>query len=350
MIPYLYYMRLIPTLCCSFFLAVSTQTAEAQTADAEKINKIKVALSEQADDTNKVTMLNDLAYLLSRTQPKNAGKYADTAIDLSRKLNFRHGLAAALDNRALCSNIVCDTAKARIAATECLTIAQETSDTFLQVMALTRFGYISFISAKQKEITRTYGLQALALAQASGNKRALAFAYMHAGFMLDKRREYALAVNADSLAMQFFDSLHDDYGRGGALGNLAHEYGVMGDYAGKAHIDSAALQILKAFGETEYYGLTLSSLSTALHELKQYNEALTACKEAIRINTGIGDKITIGTDYEQAAMTCYQLKQYPEGAVYIRQAIEIIQSAKGSKLELWMCRRIQKRIAKHMRS
>lgn len=339
-------MRLLSALGVSFLLFCSCP-GWAQNTDAEKISALIDALSNKADDSGKVVALNELSFLLSRTQPQNARVYADMSIDLSRKLNFRKGLVGALDDRALCCNIIGDTALARVSATECLSVAREVGDTLGQVKALTRLGYIAYISGRRKEIPREYAVDALSLARASGNRQALAIAYMYVGFTLDKRGEFDIAVQADSLAIQLFAELHDKYSVAGSMHNLAMGYGEIGKNGTKAHIDSAVLQILKEFGDTEYYGLTSGTLSSVLFSLRQYNAALVHCREAIRVNTKIGNKATLGSDYEDAALICYRMRQYPEAQTYIQSAIDI-ESELGNKMNLWLCKRLKNRIARHL--
>ena len=340
-------MRLLPILCCSFLLVVAGYAGRAQSSDAEKVSALKAVMSLHSNDTSKVLLLNELSFLMSRTDPKEAAAYADSAVVLASRLNHYRGLAYALDNFALCYNMVGDTAQARVAATECMAHATAISDTFLQVMALTRLGYIAFSAHRHKEIPRAYAQQALALAQASGNKRALAFAYMHVGFVQDERREYATAVHADSMAMQLFEELHEDYYRAGALHNLALEYGLASNPTAKLHTDSSALQLLAPFGETEYYGIGLGIMNTTLYEQARYGEALTYGKEALRIDLKIGNKETIAGDYLDLAMTCKKLKQYPEAATYIQQCIDIEKEV-GDSFDVWLCRRVQRRIEKHL--
>ncbi len=319
----------------------------SQGAGVKRLDALSIDIEHSTHDTDLVKALNRSAYLLSRTDPQKGIEYSKIAITLSEQLNYDRGLAKALDNCALCNNVTGDTAVARSCANRSLTIAQKINDTACQVLALTRLGYITFWAKRQRQQARAYGEQALRLAQATNNKESLAFAYMHMGFLLNKKKDISIAIKYDSLAIGLFDSLNDGYSKAGSLCNLGIEYYVLKDRKREIEIDSIALKLLAPYGNTEYKAITLVCLSDCYYKQHHYEQALTPYLEALAIDTRLGKKVQMADDNARAAMALYKLQQYSAAAKHINAALAI-EHTLNDPLLFWYYSRIKKKIEKHL--
>ncbi|WP_133162597.1 tetratricopeptide repeat protein [Flavipsychrobacter stenotrophus] len=319
----------------------------AQRPDQRRIDSLLRVIDQSAKDTGKVSMLNECSYLLSRTNPQKGLMYGKQALALAEELNWPRGQVVALANAALCNNVLEDSASARNCALRSMAIARNINDTPGQVMALTKLGYVAFVSRRQKMEARAYGTEALALALRINDKKTRAFAYMHMGFLLDKKGEFNDAVHFDSLAIQLFDSLDDRYSQAGALCNLGIEFSMMHDYAREVEIDNRALTLLTDYDSSEYKAITLICLSDSYYQMHDYTKALAPCLEGLAIDTRLGKKSIMADDHQRAAMAYIKLGKYEEALRHTNAAMELEMKI-GDLYGRWTVRRLQKRIAKHM--
>ena len=70
-------------------------------AQQSNIDSLQKALLASGDDTGKVNLLNTLANDLARTNPDKAADYANEALSLSEKLNFKKGAGSSLHRLAI---------------------------------------------------------------------------------------------------------------------------------------------------------------------------------------------------------------------------------------------------------
>ena len=328
-------------------IASCTSGVWAQGPDQRRIDSLLRVIDHSAKDTGKVSMLNECSYLISRTNPQKGLIYVRQALAMAEELNWPRGQVVASDNAALCNNVLEDSASARNCALRSMAIAQRINDTPGQVMALTKLGYVAFIARRQKPEARAYGTEALALALRINDKKTRAFAYMHMGFLLDKKREFNDAVHFDSLAIQLFDSLHDRYSQAGALCNLGIEYSMMHDYAREVEIDNMALALLAEYDSSEYKAITLICLSDSYYQIHDYTRSLAPCLEGLAIDTRLGKKSIMADDHQRAAMAYIKLGKYEEALRHANAAMELEMKI-GDLYGRWVARRLQKRITKHM--
>jgi len=86
-------MRLLSFVLCFMFLSVSVW------AQQEELDSLQQLLHKQADDTSKVNTLNELSYVYYQTAVYDSELYyAQQALNLSQKLNWKRGMAVSLKN------------------------------------------------------------------------------------------------------------------------------------------------------------------------------------------------------------------------------------------------------------
>lgn len=84
-------MRLLSFVLCFMFLSVSVW------AQQEELDSLQQLLHKQADDTSKVNTLNELSYVYYQTVVYDSELYyAQQALNLSQKLNWKRGMAVSL--------------------------------------------------------------------------------------------------------------------------------------------------------------------------------------------------------------------------------------------------------------
>lgn len=76
----------------SVLLRVLLIPVNAQRPDIAHLDSFLTILPKQADDTNKVKLLNDISYLYFSINPATGIKYGEKGLALSEKLNWRKGV------------------------------------------------------------------------------------------------------------------------------------------------------------------------------------------------------------------------------------------------------------------
>ena len=340
-------MKKYTTIALLILFIFGTMPGSAQTRWQTTIDSLVGELTKAGEDTNKVSLLNQCAYLISCRNPKQGLTYSSESIKLAERLNWQKGLAVALDYAALCSNIIEDSAHARSYALRSVEIARNINDIPRQISAITRLGYIAY-RAGQKKVARGYGQDLLKLAGGTTDTRSLALAYMHLGFLLDKKKEFTEAVRYDSISASLFASLGDKYSEAGALLNIETEYYLVYRNKDALAMNLRVLAMLEPFGNTEYKAIALVCISDTYDRLSDYSNARKTCLEALEIDKQLGQKVTVAEGNTRLAMIYFKMEFYTEARRYATTGLEMA-LATGDTWYIKASRRLLKKINRHIK-
>lgn len=154
------------------------------------------------DDTNKVILLNEIAYSLIYSNPENAGQYAERAFDLSKELRFNNGKAVSLMN----------------------------------------IGH-SYRARGFFDIATDYFFSGLDIAENLSDKNLLARIYNHIGVVYYYLQEYQAGLEYYTKALEIFTRLQDDSWIAALKNNIGMIYEKLGNdnHALEYYLDAAAI-------------------------------------------------------------------------------------------------------------
>ncbi|MCU0451714.1 MAG: tetratricopeptide repeat-containing sensor histidine kinase [Bernardetiaceae bacterium] len=235
---------------------------------------------EPAADTNRVNRLVLLAYRHYQSYPDSTLLYAQQALNLARKLDFRAGEGRAVNRLAVGHSVKGDFSQAVKLYLESLKIAEELGDLEGVARVLNNVGYI-YRLLKQYDRSFEYTYRATAYGRRLNNPAALAVNFTNLGWL------HSISGNVDS-------SLY--YGLQGvrvadAVGDLYHA-SISRHIAGKAYAkqgrDSLAMQYYqaalgnaKAAAIKQQIAFNLVGIGEVLNQQGKPNQALEPLAQAV---------------------------------------------------------------------
>ncbi len=300
-------------------LSLGLKSLSAQQA---YVDSLKNMLAESVDDTNKVHLLNKLAWTLRRTNFEKALGYANESLDLSGRLNFHRGKATA-------------------------------------------YNYLGIIYQKKGEysISLDYLFQSLALEDSLNNRRGVANVYNNIGLIYDYQRNYqkaleyyfkaldirkalkdsrgvALAYNNIGIAYYYMDSLEivleyfkkalkirekdgNPKEQAQSYGNIGEIYNELGQYAKAAYYLEKAMAINEKTEDKLGMSIALISLSNLYAEQHKYQKAMEYLDKSIRTSRSLGAKEPLRAAYESKSRLYSQLNDYKQALTYYQKHADL---------------------------
>ncbi|MBI3501956.1 MAG: tetratricopeptide repeat protein [Bacteroidetes bacterium] len=241
-------------------------------AGHSKIDSLQTILKTAKEDTNKVTILNELCrQLWQKGQYDTAYIHAENAKRLSEKINFKTGLADAYNNMG--------------------TICKSKGD--------------------YKEAIK-YHLLALQIRKEIGNKKGIAasynsigLVYSHEGNYPDALKNYFLSLKIKEEILQNAEHIKnagDIYagkrGIGTTYNNIGGIYAREGEYSQALNYFSQSLQVRQEIADKQGIADCYHNLGSVYQNLKNDSEALENYSRALKMFMEIEDKDGIAMCYD----------------------------------------------------
>jgi adenylate cyclase len=268
-------------LCCPFVAArLSAQTP--------RIDSLKQALAAAKDDTAKVRLLNDLAYL-QRGDPAQARATAEKAYALAKRLGDNSGAAGAKNHIARAYNAQSSFAEAERAAEEALTLARAAGDKSQEAEAYIRRGGVQW---RQGNYDAALDLlfKALALAEETGDKAELENTLFNLGITYSDMGNYASALEYMRKTLTLCEELGDKRSAANTINNIANIYMQQGKH------DSALVYLRRELGiatelkDKDLIKSSLLNMGESNLRLGRFSEAQAALEEGLALAYAIEAK------------------------------------------------------------
>lgn len=144
-------------ICCWLFAPLIVMGQQ------NEIDRLEAQLQQAKPDTSKVNLLCTISDKYLAYQPKKAKLYATEALTLSRELNYQHGQILALNRLGEFQFRQSNYAKAVELITQSLGLAEEIEDSVLIAQAYRVLGNINTAGLKRYDTALQYQLKALAI-------------------------------------------------------------------------------------------------------------------------------------------------------------------------------------------
>jgi len=352
-----------------FFVALLCQLGAAA-ATKDSLTSIVNALPA---DTQRVKVLNELAYLFIEEDSAKAVHYINESLLLAKKLNFKKGYIKALYNMAYLKEFHFAYQEATLYYETGIRMSQQAKN-----VALEGYGYQDFALLLKKqglhqealdinlkalalfqsirdtnkimvlyanignnyknlgyfEKAIQYHLEALGYANDHGKYVAAARAYNNIGLIYEK-------IGNDEKALENYLAMVQPAERSGDKKTLTVCYGNIGATYQNLGQNEKALEFLtraRAVNEMAGYKTealyNMTNIATCLNDLGRYKEALKISQEAISQASAINDAETVGFGHLSAAEALHKMKKYGDAERHLMSALNIARNVKNRNLEM----------------
>ena len=274
-------------------------------------NKIADELSAELNRNKKEDTIKVLNYLkLSASyhgvNPEKMSEYANNALILSEKLNFKKGQAESYKYQGVSKYTTGDFKNAEAFFLKGLAIFQEIELYSGIILCLSNIGSIKMVQNEYPEALKYYQ-NAIRICKKTNANRLAGIAYGNIGIIYNEMKNYDLAIKHFKEALETHTKAKYSEGIASSLGNLGNVYFHKKEY------DTALLYFNKAlekniennnkFGTAREYG----NIANVYSEQKKFDASYTNHTKALLINEELKNKKGLAVNYQGIGE--YYLKQ-----------------------------------------
>jgi two-component system NtrC family sensor kinase len=264
----------------------------SQKQGQEKIDSILAVLKVAKQDSTKVNTLNALSYEFRSNDPDTAIYFANEALALATKTNYKMGIANA----------------------------------YLSLGAATmNLGKYEEALKNNMDALKIYD-QLLGSEKATGKSKILklkARAYNNIGNIYDNQGDYPEALKNNFAALKIREETGDKTGIAASYNNIGNIYVAQGNYPEGLKNLFAALKIKEETGDKKSIANTYNNIGSTYYNQGDYYQALKSHFAALKIRQEIGDKGGIATSYNNIGIIYDDKANYSEALKYHFAALKI---------------------------
>jgi len=331
-------------------------------AQDTKMDSLQNLLKTAREDTTKVNILYELS---EECAEEDILKYATPALELAEKLNFKKGIADALNNIGYVHNASGDRSGALKYYYKSLKIREEIGD---KEGIAGSFNNIAVIYNNQGDVLKAleYHQKSLKAQQDVGNKEGIATSLNNIGFIYKNQGNTSKALDYYFKSLKMYEDTGDKEGIATSYNNIAAIYDSQDDLRMSFEYNQKSLRISEEVGNKfgiarslnniglcyshqhdiprafEYYLKSLgiyeeigdkSSVSTSLKNIGQlyklqenFSKAIEYYTKSLQIQEEVGDKRIIAGILNELGNIYLKQKNYKQAAAYSKRALQIGQN------------------------
>lgn len=283
---------------------------------------------EQASDTEKANLLNELSSRFHYTDTKKSNELADQALELSRKIHYPIGEAYALN----CKGMNYDYSGQLKQSLECflaaLKIVEDRNKPVLTALILSNIGNVYFYQPDIEKAVQ-YWEQSLVILEKTGSPRDIGARLINLGAAYGRLKKYDAAQKAYDRALAIFTKENDTK-------NIAAVYLNMGilihrkEEAGKNAVPYylKAMELSKELKDADGQLTAGMNLAQAYAEVPEYPKAIAMMEECLTQAKSTHYMAAIVQIYEALAEMYTKTNDYKKAYGYMQQFV----SARDSML------------------
>ncbi|MCC7332954.1 MAG: tetratricopeptide repeat protein [Flavobacteriales bacterium] len=263
-------------ICIYFSLTVKSQDKE--------IDSLWNYVNTAKEDSNMVYTYQTLGFRCGwqKGNYDTAIALVNKAVELSKKINYKDGLASSYNKLG-----------------------------------------IAFYERSDYPKAIDYYYKALAINEVMGNKYGRASNIGNIGIIYQDMNEFDKALNFYFLALSIHKEVGDIEGQAANLGNIGIVFYLKFDHSNALKYYNKALKLNIDAKNSTGQAINLGNIGMVYSELNEKEKALTYFKDALRINKENNDKYGQADQLTNIGILYSDLKQYAQAEYYIKQAIDL---------------------------
>jgi tetratricopeptide (TPR) repeat protein len=246
------------------------------------IDSLKNELPKAITDTNKVKLLDNLAYNYANVAPDSGIYFGQQALALAGKLQWKKGMAMAHNDIGVNYEAKTDHAN-----------------------ALNHYN------------------KAMVLYDELGIKTGSSGVFTNIAVVYSEQGDYNSAIAYFFKALKIYDAAHEDGRKAMILENIGLVYMEQQLYEKAIDYYGEALALYHKTGDKQNEGTTLENIGTLLNNTGKYDKALEKYSEALKIHTDIGNKKSIENTLLSMGDTYTKIKDYAKALDCLQRSLAI---------------------------
>lgn len=312
-----------------FLLAFSPFLLFGQHASIDSLTN---CLRLQKADTARVNTLNELAWQLKRSRPRDAYAYASEALQLSKQLKFRRGTGEAFNNLGNISDNLSKYDSALYFHNEALAVYQSIGYKKGIASSYNNIGEINRTRAHYGEALDFY-FKSVAIKKELGDKKSLASTYNNIGITYVALSDFGKGLEFQLQSLRLKEEAGDQARIGSSCQNIGNLYHQLKNDSAALRYTSRAVDLFRVSGDSLSLSRALSNQGSILAALGRTKEALECLSASLLIAERLGapkEQLNVCNNYVNLFGNT---KQYDSAIAYSKRAL-LLASQLGDSIGL----------------
>lgn len=260
------------------------------------------------------------------TNPDEALKFAEQALELSTELGFDSGKARALRSLGVINDIKGDYDQALNWYQQSLEIAESVGLLEVVGAVLNNIGLAYWNKGQPQQATEYY-LRALKILDVTGPPQRLASVYNNLGLIFYDTKRLQESFDYHQRALDIRLDLSDMHGIGASYHNMGLVRESQGDNDAALDLYRQSVQIKREIRDLYGLGITLNNIGSVYIKLEEWEKALPYFQESASIRESIGDRNGLATAYNNISIVYREMGDYENS---IKLAYQVLETARAS--------------------
>ncbi|MES2837254.1 MAG: tetratricopeptide repeat protein [Bacteroidota bacterium] len=291
-------------------------------AEKNSIDSIQKILLKSKEDTTKVNLLNALSDEYSNSDFNKSLKYAEEAVKLAEKLNYKKGLSVSLNNVGNAIMSQGNYKKSIDYFIKALKVAEEIGFEYELANAYGNIGNANYWQGIYSPALENH-IKALKIREKINDKKGIAGSTVCIGVVYYSQQNYDKAIDYYLKAIKIYEEINDNNGVALTLGNMGGVYMYSGKYDKAIEVFLKAHKIYEKLGNKNSIAGSLNNVGVIYYEQKNNKKALEYFLKALQTQLEIGDKLAIAGSYINISSVYLEQKQYFEAIDYLNKSLAI---------------------------
>ncbi len=278
-------------------------------------NKLRLARNSE-----KVDILNELAYLNNRSSYKHSLEYSKQALNLATKINYLKGQSDAYRNIGLCNYLFNNLREAEANFNKSLKISSANKDSAGLAKTLNDIGLIYW---RKNEFTDAfkYYLRSIEYSTPIELDVETAKSLNYLGLIYWKWSEYALALDFFTRSLKIKERLNNSFEIVVSLNNIANIYNELGNYILALQNANRALNIAQKMNDKYGIGRALNILGVTYFKLGEFEKAKESQLKSIEVKESVGDISGLGFSYSDLGNIYLETNKFDKALEYFKKSL-----------------------------
>ncbi|MGZ4034168.1 MAG: tetratricopeptide repeat protein [Bacteroidia bacterium] len=298
----------------------------------QNIDSLQKELNKAKEDTSKVNALLVLCKQDGIITDSIRSIYAESALKLSQKLNYKKGTINAFISLGTTSNDLGKFGEALKYLNEALMIYSENpGNKFILASIYNQTGSVYYYKGDYT-IALSYYLKSLTLYEECKKIRQAAYVEYNVSLIYFQNKEYDKAIEYTNKTTDLLKQLKDTVSISSAISQLGNIYYEQHKYDLALKYYKESLEFTKRLKDKSYTLTNLSGIGNALFEIKKYPEALDYRKMALEIAKEINDQHNTGACLVNIGDSYHQMGKIKESIIFLNEAIDLSKKTGSKKI------------------
>lgn len=267
----------------------------AYSQSESKIDSLESAIEVAPEDTSKVLLYLELHDLLRLSNFNEAARVARTSFNLSRKINWAHGLAKTGRNYGIALNLLGKYDSADIIINEAIDNSHIIGDTSNIGYCYMTLGNIQYDQTNYDEALKFY-FKSLEFYKSINNYAGMSSTMIWVGIIYQyAKSNYEAAISSYMEALQYADLGNSALNKSYIFSNLATIYYNQFEYDSALRYYKKSNKISKQFNDQRGIGNDYNNIGNVWYDQKKYDSALTYYERSLKIRREMNDKTGISS-------------------------------------------------------